>query len=209
MLTLWKQVLLPPHNPPEKTQPNNNQQSLPSNTKTISTIRQKKQQTSQVVSPHLWNAPRATFTNRLWAGIPFIVGCVCNFLGKKNNQNIHPQTFPKRVKAPTLQHLAFSLAMKGRRGAFPTGFTRGNRAVSLWALLGCWVCLRFLEGKNVFLALFWAWNIVDRGNLFFVVVATFLLETGGVCWDFKDFFVYKVVFWSFFLQKMVSSYWWM
>ncbi len=29
---------------------------------------------SKVVSTHLWNTPRATFTNRLFHGIPFIVG---------------------------------------------------------------------------------------------------------------------------------------
>ena len=31
-------------------------------------------QQSKVVSTHLWNTPRATFTNRLCVGIPFIVG---------------------------------------------------------------------------------------------------------------------------------------
>ena len=29
---------------------------------------------SKVVSTHLWNTPRATFTNRLFIGIPFIIG---------------------------------------------------------------------------------------------------------------------------------------
>ena len=31
-------------------------------------------QMSKVVSPHLWNTPRATFTNRRFSGIPFIIG---------------------------------------------------------------------------------------------------------------------------------------
>ena len=48
---------------------------------------------SKVVSPHLWNTPRATFTNRRFSEIPFIVGergialggalgVCCSFRGK-------------------------------------------------------------------------------------------------------------------------------
>ena len=79
----------------------------------------------------------------------FHSGVCCNFLGKKKQPKHPSKNLPKLVKAPTLQHLAFSLAMKGRRGAThgfhprqPGGFAVGSVGVlGLFAFFGGKTCV--------------------------------------------------------------------